>query len=318
MDNMLARTFYRTEGIDTVSIEFFQEVVNKEMWRFPKRQISLGVSLEIRKSKYKSFYLCHIQAEALNCNIFLNVIFIVRDLCKRFYLNINPRTENLFHYVFVNRHSIFRLAELDFYFDFPRNTLQIPSEEVTGIRRFATTVYSKDHKKRKSLWIMYDRISDLLYRNQHPRDFIYSIPYPTRLEVRLCRANCAYLHFDNIRGDFYQIFSRYQSYIAKTWRKHGIIFGEIPLIEKHPFFNLILFLSTSNQPLHINGLEKTPRPLNKILEKDLFDSFENQIDSLSEKDSEIYDELIGDFDKYRIEHIHTINRHQISSYYRYK
>ena len=66
---------------------------------------------------------------------------------------------------------------------------------------------------------------------------------------------------------------------AKTWRKHGIIFGEIPLIEKHPFFNLILFLSTSNQPLHINGLEKTPRPLNKILEKDLFDSHEH-LDSL--------------------------------------
>lgn len=317
MDNMVARTFKRAEGIDTVSIEFFPEFVNKEMW-LPKRQISIGVSLEIRKSKYKRFYLCHIQAEAFQTNIFKTVIVIVSDLCKRGYLIINQNRFNWYYYILANRHSIFRLAELDFYFDFPRNALQIPDEEVTGIRRFATTVYSKDHKKRKSLWIMYDRISDLLYRNQHPKDFINSIPYPTRLEVRLCRANCAYLHFDNIRGDFYQIFSRYQSYIAKTWRKHGIIFGEIPMIEQHPFFNLILLLSTSDKPLHITGLEKTPRPLNKILEKDLFDTSENQIDSLSEKDSEIYDELIGDFDKYGIEHIQTINHHQISSYYRYK
>lgn len=317
MDAAIVRTTKRAEGIDTISIEFFQNYVNEKVW-FNKRQVYLGVSLEVRESKYKKYYLCHIQAEALNCDIFWNVIWTVKNLCLRSFLIINRENDSLFHYILKNRHSIFRLAELDFYFDFPRNALQIPGEEVTGIRRFATTVYSKDHKKRKSLWIMYDRISDLLYRNQHPKDFINSIPYPTRLEVRLCRANCAYLHFDNIRGDFYQIFSRYQSYIAKTWRKHGLIFGGIPMIEQHPFFNLILLLSTSNQPLHITGLKKTPRPLNKILEKDLFDTSENQIDSLSEKDSEIYDELIGDLDKYGIEHIQTINRHQIFSYYRYK
>ena len=93
----------------------------------------------------------------------------------RGFLIINRENYPLFDYIFKNRHLIFRLAELDFYFDFPRNTLQIPSEEITGERRFATTVYSKDHKKRKSLWIMYDRISDLLYRNQLPKDFVKNL-----------------------------------------------------------------------------------------------------------------------------------------------
>lgn len=307
MDNMVARTFKRAEGIDTVSIEFFPEFVNKEMW-LPKRQISL----EIRKSKYKRFYLCHIQAEAFQTNIFKTVIVIVSDLCKRGYLIINQNRFNWYYYILANRHSIFRLAELDFYFDFPRNALQIPGEEVTGIRRFATTVYSKDHKKRKSLWIMYDRISDLLYRNQHPKDFINSIPYPTRLEVRLCRANCAYLHFDNIRGDFYQIFSRYQSYIAKTWRKHGFIFGEIPIIEQHPFFNMILFLSSTNKPLHITGLEKTPRPLNKITEKELF-NFTDLKENVNEAKDDTYDELYEDFEKYKVDNMQMLHKHRIYS-----
>ena len=307
MDAAILRTTKRAEGIDTISIEFFPDYVNEKFW-FDKRQISLGVSLEVRKSKYKKYYFCHIQAEALNYDIFWNVIWTVKKLCLRGFLIIYRENESLFNYIIRNRHSIFRLAELDFYFDFPRNALQIPSEEITGDRRFATTVYSKDHKKRKSLWIMYDRISDLLYRNQLPRDFIENIPFPTRIEIRLCRANCAYLHLDNIKGDFYQIFSRYQAYIAKTWRKHGFIFGEIPIIEQHPFFNMILFLSSINKPLHITGLEKTPRPLNKITEKELFNFSDSEKDSNESKD-DIYE----DFEKYKIDNIQMIHKHCIYS-----
>lgn len=311
MDVAIERTTKRAEGIDTISIEFFPNYVNEKFW-FNKRQVFLGVSLEVRESKYKKYYLCHIQAEALNCNILWDVIWTVRKLCMRGFLIINRENYPLFDYIFKNRHLIFRLAELDFYFDFPRNTLQIPSEEITGERRFATTVYSKDHKKRKSLWIMYDRISDLLYRNQLPKDFVKNLPFPTRIEIRLCRANCAYLHLDNIRGDFYQIFSRYQSYIAKTWRKHGFIFGEIPIIEQHPFFNMILFLSSTNKPLHITGLEKTPRPLNKITEKELFNFTDSEKNSNKSKD-DFYNELYEDFEKYKVDKIQMIHKHCIYS-----
>ena len=311
MDAAIERITKRAEGIDTISIEFFPDYVNEKFW-FDKRQISLGVSLEVRKSKYKKYYFCHIQAEALNCDIFWNVIWTVKNLCLRSFLIIHRENESLFNYIIRNRHSIFRLAELDFYFDFPRNALQIPSEEITGARRFPTTVYSKDHKKRKSLWIMYDRISDLLYRNQLPKDFVKNLPFPTRIEVRLCRANCAYLHLDNIRGDFYQIFSRYQSYIAKTWCKHGFIFGEIPIIEQHPFFNMILFLSSTNKPLHITGLEKTPRPLNKITEKELFNFTDPEKNSNESKD-DFYNELYEDFEKYKVDKIQMIHKHCIYS-----
>lgn len=311
MNAAILKTTKRAEGIDTISIEFFPDYVNEKFW-FDKRQISLGVSLEVRKSKYKKYYFCHIQAEALNYDIFRNVIWTVKKLYLRGFLIIYRENESLLNYIIRNRHSIFRLAELDFYFDFPRNALQIPSEEITGARRFPTTVYSKDHKKRKSLWIMYDRISDLLYRNQLPKDFVKNLPFPTRIEVRLCRANCAYLHLDNIRGDFYQIFSRYQSYIAKTWRKHGFIFGEIPIIEQHPFFNMILFLSSTNKPLHITGLEKTPRPLNKITEKELFNFTDSEKNSNESKD-DFYNELYEDFEKYKVDKIQMIHKHCIYS-----
>jgi len=77
MDAAIVRTTKRAEGIDTISIEFFQNYVNEKVW-FNKRQVYLGVSLEVRESKYKKYYLCHIQAEALNCDIFWNVIWTVK------------------------------------------------------------------------------------------------------------------------------------------------------------------------------------------------------------------------------------------------
>jgi len=123
MDAAILRTTKRAEGIDTISIELFQNYVNEKFW-FDKRQVYLGVSLEVRKSKYKKYYLCHIQAEPLNCDIFWNVIWTVKNLCLRSFLIINRENDSLFHYILKNRHSIFRLAELDFYFDFPLNTLK--------------------------------------------------------------------------------------------------------------------------------------------------------------------------------------------------
>ena len=311
MDKAVEKTFERAEGIDTISVEVFPCFVNTKKW-LNKWQVSTGISLEVRASKFKRYYLCHIQAESLRWNILLCVLKTIENLCEERYILLPHENEDLSRYILINRHGIMRLAEVDFHFDFSRKELQIPSEEITGKRRFATTIYTKDHKTRKSLWIMYDRVSDLHFRNQLPKNFVSNIPYPTRIEIRLCRANCAYVHLDNIWGDFYRIFSRYKNFIAKTWRKHGLIFGQIPFTSAHPFFNHILYLSQSNKPLKVYGLQKTPRGLNKITENDIQD-ISNKTPL---KDDEVYNELYDDFDKYKIKHIQVIHNHTLYSYIR--
>ena len=311
MTDAVAKSFRIPEGIDTVSIEVFPCFVNTEKW-LNRWQVSDGITLEVRNSKFRSYYLCHIQTESLRWNILLCVLKIVEMLCKKEYITLNAE-KDLFRHILINRHNIMQLTELDFYFDFAREELQIPTEEITGERRFETTVYSTDHKKRKSLWIMYDRVSDLLFRNQLPQKFVKEIPYPTRIEIRLCKANCAYVHLDNIWGDYYHIFGLYKYYIAKSWRKHGLIFGETPLTGIHPHFNLILFLSNSDIRLKVYGLKKTPRGLNKIQENIVN---QNLKDFNPLADDEVYDDLYGDYDKYSLNQISVIQNHYLYSYIR--
>ena len=65
----------------------------------------------------------------------------------------------------------------------------------------------------------------------------------------------------------------------------------------------------------MHGLHKTPKALNKITEKDIYN------DELKElknplQDDEIYDELYGDSKKYKVHQIQVINNHCLYSYIR--
>jgi len=75
---------------------------------------------------------------------------------------------------------------------------------------------------------------------------------------------------------------------------------------------MILFLSSTNKPLHITGLEKTPRPLNKITEKELFNFTDSEKNSNKSKD-DFYNELYEDFEKYKVDKIQMIHKHCIYS-----
>ena len=123
MDKAVALSFQSSEGIDTVSIEIFSDFVNTEKW-LNGRQISAGISLEVRVSKFKNYYFCHIQTENLRWNILSCVLKIAEKLCKAEYIILNAK-DDLFRFIFINRHNIMRLAELDFYFDFTRKELQM-------------------------------------------------------------------------------------------------------------------------------------------------------------------------------------------------
>jgi hypothetical protein len=64
--------------------------------------------------------------------------------------------------------------------------------------------------------------------------------------------------------------------------------------------------------LHITGLEKTPRPLNKITEKELFNFTDSEKKSNKSKD-DFYNELYEDLEKYKVDKIQMIHKHCIYS-----
>ena len=267
MNENIKRTFKSAEMIDTISFEVFSGFVNTAKW-FDKRSAYTGVSLEIRRSEFKCYYYVHIQEEALdpNKNMRAQVKSVIANLYLQRFINIPYLGVNRFKYIFCIAGKIIRLSNIDFHFDFRENEV---FQLNTGTK-IASTHYSTDHRKnKKSHWILYDRRLKLTSQNQLPWDFIQSIPYPKRIEIRLSKSNCEYINLNNLNGNFNQVFMIFSGYIAKSWVKHGSSLAIVNLSENHMYFNHIQILARTCRHIAISeDLKKTPPrfsdPLNKI------------------------------------------------------
>ena len=284
-EKTVKESFEQAEGIDTISFEVFPQFVNTQNW-WNGRQILNGVSLEVRKSKYKEFYYCHIQAEALkqNLNIRGQVKSIVAKLYQSHFIDFKCMNANPYELIFRDVEQLIQLTGIDFHFDFKEKDVKFPRKNTP----FSTTIYSKDHKKRKSLWIAYDRRPYLHKVNQIKSEVIDAMPYPMRVEIRARRSNCAYINLDNLNGNYYQVLLLYVDFIAKSWRKHSPSLCQVSLSNSNRLFTFIQLLAFSGIPLKIKKeLKITPRrktPLNKIQEnnKDIFDEVFGNLSNESE------------------------------------
>lgn len=266
-EKIIKDSFEQAEGIDTITFEVFPQFVNTQNW-WNKRQVFNGVSLEIRKSKYKNFYYCHIQAEVLNQNrnIRGQVKGIVACLYLGHFIDFKCMDANPYALIFYRVDKLIQLEGIDFHFDFKAEDIKFPQENMP----FLTTMYSKDHKKRKSLWIIYDRRKYLHKVNQIKSELIDNMPYPMRVEIRLHRSNCKYIHIDNLNGNYYQVLFLYLDYIAKSWRKHSASLCKIPIVSSNRLFTWIQLLAVSGISItlkkELRTIPKLSSPLNKIQE----------------------------------------------------
>ncbi|PKN98242.1 MAG: hypothetical protein CVU43_16470 [Chloroflexi bacterium HGW-Chloroflexi-5] len=171
--------------------------------------------------------------------------------------------------VFVHEHLdyfVLYLRELEFYFDFTKEQILIDKNEYDSelsieernFIRVGTTFYSKDFRKNKhkSKLIIYDRNEKLKHsRNKKYRE-IESNEFSERLEFRLCANNCAYMHMDNIKGNYEEVFNNYLPFLSALYNiyiKNSVTFS---LDDTHPNFNKIIKKSKKCGTRSRNNLKK--------------------------------------------------------------
>lgn len=282
------------EGIDTISFRVKTPLVNKILWHHPdvpgkktRQTVAPYITVRVEKSKYDFFYYCDIQYEALdmNKNLLSQVAKALYILVKRRLVILPSKCNGReAFYCFYYIEYIIELAAVDFFFDFSYKNAIFPNVS----SRFDTTYYSSDHKNRKSLWCKYDRnrkFKDDFLRKGGGK--LTQTDYPMRTELRLRRSNCDYMNLYNLDGNYQSVFSLYEVYIVKSWRKHGNEIGGNLCDSQHQNFLLVQALAGIEEKLRISEfLRKTPKrrkaPLNiirKRVDTDLIDIIMESISS---------------------------------------
>lgn len=268
-----AKHFNTTEGIDTISFLFRPCAVNKETWFLQGRTVCPFVTTRVKKTDYKTYYYCDIQAEALdmkkNIKEQIHDIFITY-LFKQDYLNTStlPTENKVLIYMVRNFSSIAKLVRLDFFFDFKkesirRNTLikSQAQEKLDKNNVIGNTVYSPPARSGVSKVTLYDRMDCLLTKNQILHETLKLMLYSERLEVRFTPENCLYMNINNLDANYYDIISKYFAPIlARVLKKYLPTMGEIINDLEHPSFstiNSLIFMSTPIKSPEV--IHKTPK-----------------------------------------------------------
>jgi hypothetical protein len=122
--------------------------------------------------------------------------------------------------------SFFVLDELELFFDVLDKDIKLSEKqykpENSRLPNYKTSRYANTYLNSSSpVLIAYDRIERLMHVNQLPRNVIETIRYTKRIEFKLNRRNCGYMHPLNINGDYNYIYNKFLYFMAKRWNKYG-------------------------------------------------------------------------------------------------
>ena len=273
------------EKIDTITVRFSNEWLNLSKlisipWHTVKNGFSItytytveeGLNLMKRESDFNTFYYCSLQFEFIfneylfrpsNNKNLLNVFWVALMRLENKGFLVAPYNisipewirekedkfpENLLK-TLCNYKKVATLTEIDFAFDYPKNSIRCFDDCVT----YESTYYSGDRneqkKKPKSKIICYDRIEKEKKKRRESFEEIERMPYPQRLEFRLGK-ECDYLNLDNLIGNFYDVAFRFAPVLSKIWKKESI--GLVPQDQKHIVFQYIQFLASSGKTPQIS------------------------------------------------------------------
>ena len=299
-------THRQFEGIDTISLKLFGDHVNPGKFLYavgyePKSKVvNRGVTVRTQKSDYSRFYgcnyYCDIQVEDTLVDqrhygtedIHLLIKIVISNLLEKGFL-IPDNEHSSDPDCKLRRYA--KVSALDFYFDFLKKDAILSDFR----RQYETTRYSPDHKKGTSLICAYDKNQEYKdhYREKIKKEYIRT-DAPMRIEIRLRSSNgCPYLHIDNLKGNYQEVFWCYRGHLAKIWRKYGkTVIKEVRCDIKHQNFQLLKFLAESGEkiPLSadlINIHKNAKNPLN-ILSKKNNDKSSETITADDEDDAYLY------------------------------
>lgn len=133
------------------------------------------------------------------------------------------------------------------------------------------TYYSPDKKgARKSLFIHYDKLKKLIKdNNKGSVEKLTRIQNPARLEFRIYATNSKWLHWDNLRGNYQQVFDRYKEYLATIY--NNFIFGCLTVRGKeNPNFKKITKIAQKNNRIKFRNKGGKLRQKETLRDENLF------------------------------------------------
>jgi hypothetical protein len=112
----------------------------------------------------------------------------------------------------------------------------VDDSQLVGLHRYYTkegeptgTFYAENDRngRAKATNSIYDRKKRLEDLKQTSKADLKKNPYEERLELRLYQGNCQWLHLDNIRGTYYDVFERYLPLLGTYY--HNYFEGNISI-----------------------------------------------------------------------------------------
>jgi hypothetical protein len=179
----------------------------------------------------------------------------------------------LFHELFF-----LNVIAIEFYSDFKENNIQVDTNMVFSTideakengglyqyydkekREFTETCYSPDRKgARKSQFITYNRLNKSIKdNNKGDVKKLINMQNPIRCEFKLYATNSEWLHWDNLRGPYPDIFNRYKRYLATIYNNQ--VAGCISVKGKeNPNFRKVVVTASNENNTRFKNRKHTPQ-----------------------------------------------------------
>ncbi|GHT87135.1 hypothetical protein FACS1894137_13840 [Spirochaetia bacterium] len=225
------------EGIDVVKVLLNPYITNISR---PYPQLDPHNHLTLHPAG--AFHALSIHAEYFNIyeDYQWQIATAIHRLIKRGLITFPDNEQTLpFIYNFPGN-FILRIIGLEFYSMFrPENVSLVDDAIENGdivryydkiAKEYTQTFYSADGnqaKGRKALVIDYDKSKKDIEKRKVSQKEWAGNPYKKRLEFRLYSNNCLWLHWYNLRGNYFDIFKRYSYLLAAIYNNH--IYGKIEI-----------------------------------------------------------------------------------------
>jgi hypothetical protein len=212
------------EGIDKIKVtlnpSMYYYLKNKKKYLDNTNHITLEYTCY-----YKPWIFLNIQGQKINhcLDIRLSIAKAVSELIER-EIFVFP-TKLPLPFIWVNlEFFVYNVKEIEFYFDFRQENVQITSPE--SLIEIHKSFYSNDYRKypkrpkRKSLLETYNHADRLKQQRHIPWEEIEKNPYKQRIEFNLTKYNNQNLTLNDLTGNYHAVITRYSNYLSILYYRY--------------------------------------------------------------------------------------------------
>jgi len=307
------------EGIDRIGVllnpvRFRKENIHKH--KDPNRKLTLHLAGQ--------YTVLSIHEEWFNpdSDYQMQIAMAIYELVKEelfVFHNITPTLYNIYQYPKL---FIFSIVALEFFSDFKDENIILNKNKLKtnivdakiegGLYQYydkennilTDTCYSPDyHGSRKSKFIIYNKLEKSIKDNNHASvEILKKCQNPIRCEFKVYSNNSYWLNWDNLKGNYQQIFNRYKEYLAVIYNNQ--VFGCLSVKgnENPNFKNVVKTAKENNMVRFSNAQGKLKKkakitPLSGGNNLEVFDNFTKKVSI--KRATGIFNEKVSKFDEER-------------------